>query len=1018
MIGGGKITSHINEENYENAIIDLFSNSLGYKHLYGPDVGRNHYNPLYLNDLTRSLNRINPNLPSVAMEEAIIKLQNLERENFIESNKRFTDYLQNGITVNYFYNDEQHSGLVKLIDFQNVNNNTFTVANQWTIVENSTRTPDVIVFLNGFPLVVFELKSPSREETDVSEAFKQLRNYMYEIPSLFIYNAFLVMSDMLKSKAGTITATEDRFMEWKTKDGNYENTRLAQYDTFIEGIFDKGRLLDIIKNFICFSDDKKVLAAYHQYFAVKKAIESTLEAIKTDGKGGVFWHTQGSGKSLSMIFYAHLLQDVLNSPTIIVLTDRNDLDNQLYEQFSKCKEFLRQDPEQAENRNHLKQLLMGRQVNGIIFTTAQKFEESMECLSERKNLVVITDEAHRSHFIDEWVDVDTGQKQKSFGLIIRESLPNATYIGFTGTPISSKDRSTKEVFGEYIDIYDMTQAVEDGATLPVYYESRVINLKLDDEILHMIDAEYDLMAQMTEERVIEKSKKELSRMESILGADQTITALCEDIIKHYEDGRQQELSGKAMIVAYSRAIAMDIHKKLLSMRPNWTEKIAIVMTESNSDPEKWRKIIGNKKHRNDLAKKFKNDDDPMKIAIVVDMWLTGFDVPSLTTMYVYKPMARHTLMQAITRVNRVYKDKEGGLVVDYVGIATALKQAMKDYTNRDKQNYGEQDIAKTALPKFLEKLEVCRNLLYDFDYSGFVNENATDKQRMDLIKEGVNFLSELEKTNDKKNFIKETQLLYQALSLCRSLVDSKQRLEASYFKALKVLLERLSNDGKTISLAEINMQINELLKASVKSGGVINLFSNVDAGFSLFDPKFLEEISKMKERNLALEVLRKLLLEQVLFFRVRNIVKSERFSDMLSKTMNAYIKGMLTNEEVIAELMRMAKELMNARIEGQALGLSDEELAFYDALTKPDAVKEFYQNEELIAISRELTDTLRKNRTIDWQKKEGARAHMRRLVKKLLKEHRYPPEGMDSAIATVIEQCELWTDKFESVHVN
>jgi type I restriction enzyme R subunit len=922
------------------------------------------------------------------------------------------------------------------VDYENVERNTFTVANQWTIIENSEKRPDVIVFLNGLPVVIFELKSPSREETDASEAFLQLRNYMHEIPSLFTYNAFLVMSDLAISKAGTITAGEDRFMEWKTKDGSYENTQYAQFDTFIEGMFDKTRLLDIIKNFICFSGDVKILGAYHQYFAVRKAVASTATATVTDGKGGVFWHTQGSGKSLSMVFYAHLLQEALNSPTIVVLTDRNDLDDQLFDQFAKCANFLRQVPQQAESRTHLKELLAGRQANGIIFTTAQKFEEAEDCLTERRNIIVMADEAHRSQFIDERVDSKTGRIQKSFGLIIRESLPNATYIGFTGTPISSKDRSTIEVFGNYIDIYDMTQAVEDGVTRPVYYESRVIYLKLDEDILRLIDAEYDIMAQNAEDYAIEKSKKELGKMESILGAEQTITALCEDIVKHYEENRQYELTGKAMIVGYSRAIAMAIYRKLLELRPEWSEKVGVVMTESNKDPEEWRSVIGNKRHRDELAKRFKDNDDPMKIAIVVDMWLTGFDVPSLATMYIYKPMAGHNLMQAIARVNRVYKDKEGGLVIDYVGIASALKQAMNDYTNRDKNNYGDTDIAKTALPKFIEKLEVCRDLMHGFDYSGFMRANATDLSRAKAISGGVNFLTAIDRqphrvmeetvshiaepsigygdtTSRKEAFIKEAMLLRQALSLCRSLLTPEQRYEAAYFEAVRTLLTRITGEGKPLSLKEINARVNELLKASIQSEGVINLFSDVDTGFSLFDPKFLDEIAKMKEKNLAVEILKKLLAEQVTLYRRTNLVKSEKFSEMLSRAMKAYLNGMLSNEEVIAELIKMAKEMASAQAEGDAMGLSGEELAFYDALTRPEAVKDFYQNEELVAMTRELTDMLRKNRTIDWQKKESARAGMRRMVKKLLKKYKYPPEGMEDAIATVIGQCEMWTDNGE-----
>jgi type I restriction enzyme R subunit len=640
------------EANYENAVIEIFRDTLRYGYAYGPDVVRNHADVLYMDELLPALHRVNSKLPEAALTEAVHKLRNFEGGTLIQRNVQFMDYLQNGVSVNYYDKGEQRAALIYLVDYENAEHNIFTVANQWTIIENSEKRPDVIVFVNGLPVVVFELKSPSREETDASEAFLQLRNYMHEIPSLFIYNAFLVMSDLAISKAGSITAGEDRFMEWKTKDGSYENTQYAQFDTFIEGIFDKARLLDIIKNFICFSDNTKILGAYHQYFAVRKAVASTANAAVTDGKGGVFWHTQGSGKSLSMVFYAHLLQETLNSPTIVVLTDRNDLDEQLFGQFAKCADFLRQVPQQAKSRSHLKKLLSGRQVNGIIFTTAQKFEKfekSSERLSDRRNIIVMADEAHRSQFIDERAD-HKGRMQKSFGLIIRESLPNATYIGFTGTPVSTKDHSTIEVFGNYIDIYDMTQAVEDGATRPVYYESRVIHLKLNEDILRLIDAEYDIMAENAEDYAIENSKKELGRMESILGAEQTITALCEDIIKHYEENRQHELTGKAMIVGYSRAIAMAIYRKLLELRPTWTDAVGVVMTESNKDPEEWRGIIGNKRHRNKMAKRFKDNDDPLKIAVVVDMWLTGFDVPSLATMYVYKPMARHNLYSGLAKV--------------------------------------------------------------------------------------------------------------------------------------------------------------------------------------------------------------------------------------------------------------------------------------------------------------------------------------------------------------------------------
>lgn len=1012
------------EADYENSIIELFQNDLGYEYAYGPDIERDFYSSLYKDVLVESLYRLNRGVPDDAIQEALYKLKNFENGELVQKNAIFMDYLQSGIPVGYFVDGEERSSIVYLVDYKNPDNNSFIVANQWTFIENCNKRPDIILFLNGLPVVLVELKSPSREETDASEAYRQLRNYMQEIPSMFIYNAICVMSDQLTSKAGTITSGEDRFMEWKTKDGNYENTQYAQFDTFFEGMFQKERLLDIIKNFICFSnegiDTFKILAGYHQYFAVRKAIESTKHATITDGKGGVFWHTQGSGKSLSMVFYAHLLQEALDSPTIVVLTDRNDLDDQLYSQFVKCKDFLRQEPLQAESRENLKTLLGGRQANGIIFTTMQKFEESNESLSERHNIIVMADEAHRGQYgLAEKIKItknedgdEVAKRVIGTARIIRNTLPNATYIGFTGTPISSKDRSTREVFGDYIDIYDMTQAVEDGATRPVYYESRVIKLNLDETTLKLIDAEYDLMALNADEEVIEKSKKELGQMEAVLGNDNTINSLVCDILDHYENNRENLLTGKAMIVAYSRPIAMKIYKRILELRPDWTEKVGVVMTSGNNDPEEWRQIIGNKHHKNELAKKFKDNDSPTKIAIVVDMWLTGFDVPSLATMYIYKPMSGHNLMQAIARVNRVFRDKEGGLVVDYVGIATALKQAMNDYTSRDKKNYGDTDVAKVAYPKFLEKLSVCRDKFHGYDYTKFMN--GTDLERAKAISGAINFIMGREKVDDKDSFVKEALMLHQALSLCSSLVDEDSRFEAAFFEAVRVLVLRLTNTGvdKKISLPEMNARINELLKQSIKSDGVINLFSDIKEEFSLFDPKFLQEVANMKEKNLAVELLKKLISEQVSVYRRTNIVKSEKFSEIMQRSLNAYLNGMLTNEEVIEEMLKLAKQIAAAHQEGDRLGLTADELAFYDALTNPQAIKDFYENEELIAITKELADTLRKNKSIDWQKRESARAKMRMLIKKLLKKHKYPPEGMDDAVQTVMTQCELWTDNY------
>ena len=1017
------------EADYEKSVIELFQN-LGYSYIYAPELERDYSCPVLESTLQDCLVKINKNLPYAAIMEAIGKLRDFDAGSLLQRNEIFMNYLQNGIPVKYVEAGEERTNIVYLIDYDNVDHNDFCVLNQFTYIENgNNRRPDVIVFVNGLPLVVIELKSPSKDEVGAENAYHQIRNYIHDIPSLFIYNAFCVISDLSVTKAGTLTSGLDRFMEWKSKDGSYENNQFAQFETFYEGMFAKERFLDILQNFICFSGDKhnqvKILAGYHQYFAVRKAIEKAKIATQTDGKGGVFWHTQGSGKSLSMVFYAHLLQKVLDSPTIVVMTDRIDLDDQLYTQFSKCASFLRQNPVQAESKAHLKSLLNGREANGIIFTTMFKFEASEEPLSLRRNIVVMADEAHRGQYgLEEKVVMEENEKgEKEARLvvgsarIIRDALPNATFIGFTGTPISFKDRNTREVFGDYIDIYDMTQAVEDGATRPVYYESRVVHIKLDENVLKLIDATYDLLEQQADAVTIEKSKKMLGQMESVLGAAETIDSLCKDIVEHYEKNRENLLTGKAMIVAYSRPIAMKIYRKILELRPTWTEKLAVVMTGSNNDPEEWKEIVGNKAHKEELARKFKDNDDPLKIAIVVDMWLTGFDVPSLATMYVYKPMHGYTLMQAIARVNRVFRDKEGGLIVDYVGIASALKEAMKEYSARDRAKYGDMDIAKTAYPKFQEKLQVCHDLMHGFDYNMFFDGTAL--QRAQAISGGVNFVLDVGAPKRKELFLKEALLLKQAQSLCSSMTTEQERREAAYFEAVRSTVAKISyggQGGKPLSLKEINAQINELLKASIKSEGVINLFDSGDVGekFSLFDPAVLEEITKMKEKNVVVEILRKLMAEQISIYKRTNVVQATTFSEKITLLMNTYYNGLITNEEVIKELLKTAEEIRKLKEEGAKLGLTEEEQAFYDALTKPEHIKDFYENDELVAMTRELTEMLRKNRTIDWQKKETARAGMRKMVKRLLKKYKYPPEKYEDAIETVISQCEMWTDNVDA----
>lgn len=1005
------------EDAYEQTLIALFRDELGYAYECGYEVERDYREPFYRADLLVSMRRLNPSLPADAMEQGIKQITNISIGTLEQNNEQFTLWMQNGLEVGYLQDGEERTTLMRLIDYERPERNLFKVVNQWRVEEYKNKRCDMVVMVNGLPLVVVELKSAVSEDATIDDAYKQIKNYQQSVPSLFSYNAFNVISDMSETRAGTITAKEARYMEWKTVDGSYESTLIADYRTFFLGMFQQRRLLDILQNYICFDKNQgryaKILTAYHQYYAVGKALERTKEAVEGNGKIGVFWHTQGSGKSLSMVFYAHQLVQRLPEVTIVVVTDRKDLDNQLFGQFCRCKDFLRQEPVNAQSRNDLGSLLQGRQSGGIIFTTIQKFEEGDTPLSPRRNIIVMSDEAHRSQYGDEHWDAQSQRMKKGFSQKMREALPGASFIGFTGTPISDRDRDTEEVFGHYIDIYDMSQAVDDGATRPVYYESRVVNLRLDDDTMKLLNDEFDHLGDegATEEQ-IRKAKQEHSRLEVLLGEDATIDTLTRDIVHHYEDNRAQELTGKAMIVALTRPIAIKIYRKILELRPGWTEKLKVVMSGSNQDPEDWQQIIGNEAYKKELARKFKDDDDPMKIAIVRDMWLTGFDVPSLATMYVYKPMSGHNLMQAIARVNRVFPGKEGGLIVDYVGIAQALKSAMQQYTNRDRHRFGDPDIAKTALLKWREEMEVCRDQLHGFDYTGFFAQDNT--KRAAAITAGANYLSAPALLQKKKDFMEHSALLHNATTLCRSLLDERQKTEVCYMDALRVMMLKLSQKGK-ISRHEINERIGDLLRQSVKTDGVINLFGDRQIEFSLFDEAFLQEVKNMKERNLAVELLIKLLKERIRQQQKTNITQSDLFSDMLSRSLSNYLKGLLTNEEVIQELLKMAQQMKHAEDEGNDLGLTSEEKAFYDALSTPEGVRQAYSDEEFVALTKELTEVLHTNRTIDWNRKESARAKMRVLVKRLLKKYKYPPEGAKKALETVMRQCDHWADDDENV---
>ena len=1012
--------ANFTENSYEQAVIALFR-EMGYGYECGYDIERDPRNPLYEEVLVAQLRRINPELTPYGIGEMVRALKEIDGADLVAKNETFTDYLQNGLPVEdkVAAGGEYRTVNARLVDYEHPEKNDFRIVNQWTVEEFATKRADLVVMVNGLPLVVMELKSPSNEGVGEDDAYNQIKAYQRQVPCLFVYNAFNVISDMLTTRVGTLTAKQERYMEWKTTDGAYESEAVADYTTFFQGIFQKARLLDLVQNFLCFdkADGKawKILGAYHQYFAVNKALQRTFDAVRGDGKIGVFWHTQGSGKSFSMLFFTHLIIRHFAESTILVVTDRKDLDQQLYGQFGRCKEFLRTEPVNATSRGELVELLKNRQSGGIIFTTIQKFEEGDEPLSTRKNIIVMTDEAHRSQYGDEHWDTRTETMKKGQALKMREALPYASFIGFTGTPISTRDKDTTEVFGNYIDIYDMTQAVEDGATRPVYYESRVIQLDLDTDIVRQLDAEFDALldAGATDEQVM-RAQKEVSRLEQVLSSDATIDSLVRDIIRHYEENRADHLTGKAMIVALTRGVGIKIYQRMLELRPEWKEKVKVVMTASNKDPEEWHDIIGTEAEKKELARKFKDNDDPMKIAIVRDMWLTGFDVPSLATMYVFKAMSGHNLMQAIARVNRVFPGKEGGLIIDYIGIAQALKQAMNDYTKRDQKKFGDPDIAKTALVKFREELAICRDQLHGCDYTPFFEDDNARKAQ--TLTAALNFMLAPRREAQRKHLVEHAALLQGAQTLCRSLLERREKVEVAFMDALRVMVSRFTQTtGAKITRKEINQRINELLKQSIKSEGVVNLFADAKKEFSLFDEEFMKEIQQMKEKNIALELLKSLLKDKVTTLKRTNVVQSELFSNMLTESLNRYIKGLLTNEEVIKELLEMARHIRQEEEEGNKLGLSVEEKAFYDALTRPEMVRNCYTDEQFIALTKELTEVLRKNRTIDWRHKESARAQMRVMIKRLLKKYKYPPEGAEEALQVVMAQCDNWADNEENL---
>lgn len=1062
---------HFTEDLLEEAAIEILQN-LGYDYASGLDlspggsqVEREDYKEVILPPRVQSaLRRINAELPEEALEEAYRRIVTFNSPNLIENNRSFHQLMTEGIEVSYKENGEIRTKRAYVIDFDDSSNNDFLAVNQFTVVEKEDRRPDVILFINGLPLVVIELKSASDEQVGIENAYNQIQTYKREIPSLFNYNAFNIISDGINAKAGTLTSNEEWFMNWRTVDGeNIEPLSNPQYEVLFNGMLEKERLLDIIHNFILFQESQeaekdaneiilgnnksvvKILAAYHQYFAVKKAVLKTKEATHEEGDRqiGVIWHTQGSGKSFSMVFYTGGLVRELNNPTIVVITDRNDLDDQLFSTFSKSKDLLRQTPKQAHVRkltqskrmngkdnstevNGLYDLLNERQSGGIIFTTIQKFKpenEDMPVLTDRKNVIIIADEAHRSQYgLDAKTDSKTGEVTYGYAKYLRDALPNASFIGFTGTPIDLEDRSTVAVFGHTIDTYDMTQAVEDEATVRIFYENRIIKLEANESELKQLDDEFEELLEGQEESDRDKNRSKWTRMEAIVGSPNRVKKLAEDIVQHFE-AKEQAMDGKGMIVSMSRKIAVDLYDEITRIRPDWHNedvnkgKIKVVMTGSAADHERLQRHTGGKQRRDTLAKRMKDNNDELKLVIVRDMWLTGFDVPSMHTMYIDKPMKGHSLMQAIARVNRVFKEKSGGVVVDYIGILESLKHALNQYTNSDRQNTGiDTDVAVALM---LEKLDILQDMMHGFEYSKYMGHSQADRMR--AIVGGMDFV--LGKSEEDQKEFKQTVLeCGKAHALCAATQRGKEKaLEVSYFKAVKASLVKLKEKGKpSLSQKEIDARITQMLERSIISEEVIDVFDAMGMKrpeLSILSEDFLHEVQQMKQKNLALEMLKKLLEGDIKALEQRNVVKSEKFSERLTKTLNKYRNQALTNAEVIEELIKMAHDFKRMREEENELGLSDDEIAFYDALTKDDVVKEFMEDDILKKIAHELTESIRKNITIDWSVRKSARASMRKTIKRLLAKYDYPPDQTPQALITVMLQVEKMAGNLYKEHV-
>jgi type I restriction enzyme R subunit len=1046
----------LTESTVESAALAWLS-ELGWQVKHGSEIApdglfaeRQDYGQVVLNQRLRdALARLNPDLPPEALQDAFRKLLNPPGATLEQRNRAFHRMLVDGVAVEYRRPDGAIAGTqVRILDFDDPDNNDWLAVNQFTVVENRhTRRPDVVLFVNGLPLAVIELKNPADEQATIWSAYQQLQTYKREIPSLFTYNEVLVISDGLQARIGTLTADRDRFMPWRTITGEgIAPPEIPQLEVLVRGVFELRRFLQLLRDFIVFEDEgggklAKKMAGYHQFHAVNVAVEETLRAAELqasaiaeetgryeagrkpggkpgDRRIGVIWHTQGAGKSLTMVFYAGRIirHPAMENPTIVVLTDRNDLDGQLFGVFSRCRELLGQEPVQAESRAHLRELLQNRQAGGIIFTTIQKFLPDVGAglvpaqnrattrvaptLSDRRNIVVIADEAHRSQY--DFID--------GFARHMRDALPNACFIGFTGTPLELDDRNTRAVFGDYISIYDIQRAVEDGATVPIYYESRLAKLNLPEEEKPRVDEAFEEVTEGEEVERKERLKTKWARLEAVVGAEKRLRLIAQDIVSHFEQ-RLEALDGKAMVVCMSRRICVELYNEIVRLRPEWHHEdddkgvIKVVMTGSASDPPEWQPHIRNKERREFLANRFRNPKDPFKIVIVRDMWLTGFDCPSLHTMYVDKPMRAHGLMQAIARVNRVFRDKPGGLVVDYLGLAHELKQALATYTESGGTGKTAIDQAE-AVAVMKEKYEVCCDLFHGFDWSKW--KTGSPEERLSLLPAAQEHI--LAQENGKERLLKAVTELSKAFALA---VPHEEALairdDVAFFQAVRAALAKRAPMEERPE-EELDHAIRQIISQAIAPEGVIDLFSAAGLkkpDISILSDEFLAEVRGMPQKNLAVELLRKLLEGEIKVRRRKNVVQARSFAELLKQAIRRYQNRAVEAVQVIEELIALAKEMRKADRRGEQLGLSEEELAFYDALETNDSAVKVLGEPTLKRIARELVETVRRNVTVDWAERENVRAHLRRLVKRVLRKYGYPPDKQEKATQTVLEQAEV-----------